>query len=132
MKFADFGEFLSGGGHVAHRLMKLPEAEVGVGLGGIELDRLFEGRKGFGVALLLRQNGTQIDVGDANVIALLGDLLKERESFIRLVVFEGDVREIGERLRVSRIDCRLRVRRSFGCPILRPLRLPVRESNQFL
>ena len=31
MKFADFGEFLSGGGHVAHRLMKLPEAEVGVG-----------------------------------------------------------------------------------------------------
>src|SRR5664280_1055008 len=35
-------------------------------------------------------------------------------------------------LRVNRIDCRLSLRdRNLGCPTLRPLRAPDRESNQF-
>jgi len=44
VKLADFGEFLLCAGPVAHRLMQLSEAEMSIGLRGIELDRLLEGR----------------------------------------------------------------------------------------
>ena len=100
VEFADFGEFAVGVGGLTHGLVEAAEAEMGVGLGGIEFYGVLEGGESFWMAFLLHQDGTQVDVGDAEVISLVRGPFEVQKGLVKVVFFHGDIPEISEGLGV--------------------------------
>ena len=100
VEFADFGEFAVGVGGLTHGLVEAAEAEMGVGLGGVEFYGALEGGESFWMAFLLHQDGTQVDVGDAKIISLLRGPFEVEKGLVEVVFFHGDIPEIGEGLGV--------------------------------
>ena len=100
VEFADFGEFAVGVGGLTHGLVEAAEAEMGVGLGGIEFYGVLEGGESFWMAFLLHQDGPQVDVRDAEVISLVSGSFEVGKGLVEVVFFHGDIPEIGEGLGV--------------------------------
>ena len=76
MEFADFGEFLLGGGLIAHGLIDAAKAEMRVGLFRIQCHSAFERCDGLLIVALLGKNRTEVEMRDANVIPRLYGLLE--------------------------------------------------------
>ncbi len=77
--------------------------------------------------ILLRQNRSDIEICDAEVVSYSNRLLQQSQGFFRMVAPELDISEISKSLRIFRIDRQLVV--EFNRSVIVLARLPVQIAQ---
>jgi len=98
------GKFAFGACGVAHGLIETAQTEMGVGLGRIQLDSVLESGQGVGIAFLLHQDGSQVDISKADVLSDLHGLLEQGKGSVKVILLDLDIAEVSEGLSVVGIN----------------------------
>ena len=93
----------------------------------VQFFRLAHRGKGFGILLLVHQDGGNIEVRETVVAPESGGLAKECQGFFGVLAFHRDVSEIGQGLGVSGVDQKLSLERRGGLVVV--VSLPVKIAQ---